>query len=338
MGGRLFPVQFVAGLSIRLANRSIFGYLGISQLSRLKRWSNTDGSATVADSFVTYGSNNRQRSHGRQGPIRNRGEEDSLDSPSDRNENSWLVLDLDSGGTPPGVLVVRELKWPRVVGACFGFLIGIPAAVLATVILVKYGDLASALIFSVFAVLPLSGAMWLWHELLSATYYYVALDDQHFYRRRGARQLLILRLDEVKSFDVRGAAVFVDRRNGQRPILVMKNAYAPENVHALAHRMSAWCAAPREDRGRVDRIVNLQEAQRIRTFGNRQLIVAVRFLGVYSVLIVLSVYLGVFKAPRPVVALWFIFIVVGFLILLAGIVRRVAARRKERGARSTGPS
>jgi hypothetical protein len=261
-----------------------------------------------------------------------------LESPKDpgaeNNEIRWLIAELDFGSSPLGVLVVREARWQRAIGAALGFLVGIPASCAATVVAVRFGDIGSALLISVFAVLPLGGAVWFLNELLCASCYYVALDDQHFYRRRGPRRLLVLRLDELDRFDARLATLFVYHQPSHKRITVMKNAYAPEDVTALARRMNAWCEAPRGERVRRTTAVNLAEAQLVRARGNRQIAWALRTLCLYPPLIVLSVQLRLFRAGPLAISLWCLLTVGGLLSLLAGIVRRVTATSKERFARS----
>lgn len=151
-----------------------------------------------------------------------------------------LIAELDFGCSPEGVLVIREARWQRVIGVAMGLLCGIPASWAATVIAVRYGDLGSALIFSVFAVVALGGSIWLLHELSNASCYYVALENKHFYRRRGPRRLETFDLKSLGEFGVHHGALDVETLNSNKRITIMKGAYAPANIDTLARRMNLW--------------------------------------------------------------------------------------------------
>jgi hypothetical protein len=257
----------------------------------------------------------------------------ALNWSDETKEVSCLVAELDCGLSPAGVLVVREAKWQRAIGVVLGFLVGIPASFAVTVIAWRFGDIASALLFSVFAVVPLCGGVWLLNELLSATYFYVALDANHFVRRRGPSQLIVLPLDELDVFDVRVGTLVTYHQPSHKQIRVMKNAYAPEDINAIGRRMNAWCKAPPQERVRHTSELDLQEAHKLRTRGNQQIAWALRALCLVPFLLVLSAQSRTFNAGPLAILLWSIFAIGAFLTLVAGIVRRITAKSKEKVAR-----
>lgn len=239
-----------------------------------------------------------------------------------------LIAELDFGCLPEGVLVIREARWQRVVGVAMGFLVGIPASWAATVIAVEFGDLGSALVFSVFAVVALGGSIWLLHELSNASCYYAALDNKHFYRRRGPRRLEKLDLKDLGEFGVHRGALDVEKLSSKKRITVMKNAYAPANVNTLARRMNVWrCAEAHERESSIARL-NFIEAGSARTSANRQITRGLGLLGLYPILLVLTVQLRLFQTPAVTVLLWSLYTCAGFFILIGGLVRRVSAKLK----------
>jgi hypothetical protein len=251
----------------------------------------------------------------------------------DDKEISCLVAELDCGLSPPDVLVVREAKWQRAMGAVLGFLIGIPATFAAAAVAWRYGDIGSALLFSVFAVVPLCAGVRLLNELLCATYYYIALDAQHFYRRRGPSQLLVLRLVDLNAFDVPVGTLCTYHKSGNKRINVIKKAYAPEDINVIARRLNAWREAPAEERVRHIKAVDLLESQRLRTSANRQIARALRTLCIYPFLLVLSVQLRLSNAGILAIILWSVFAISAFWSLFAGIISRISATSQETLAR-----
>lgn len=239
-----------------------------------------------------------------------------------------LIAELDFGGSPEGVLVIREARWQRVVGVAMGLLVGIPASWAATVIAVRYGDFGSALIFSVFAVVALGGSIWLLHELSNASCYYAALDNQHFYRRRGPRRLETLDLKSLGEFGVHHGALAVEKLNSNNRITIMKGAYAPANVNSLAHRMNLWRCTEAHERESIISSLDFIEAELTRTSANRQITRGLGLLGLYPILLVLTVQLRLINAPAVTILLWCLYSCTGFFILVGGVIRRVNAKLK----------
>src|SRR5678815_2337372 len=117
------------------------------------------------------------------------------------DETQWLVADLDLGHSPKGVLVVREARWQRIVGIACGLFVGIPTAWLATAI--GLHDIALATMFAIASGISLGGAVWFLCELLSANFYYFALDSHRIYRRRGPGRLVSLPLSDLGELSIR---------------------------------------------------------------------------------------------------------------------------------------
>ena len=239
-----------------------------------------------------------------------------------------LIAELDFGCSPEGVLVIREARWQRVIGVAMGFLVGIPASWAATVIALRFGDFGSALIFSIFAVVVLGGSIWLLHELSNASCYYAALDNKHFYRRRGPRRLETLDLKDLGEFGVHHAALDIENLISKKRITIMKNAYAPANVNTLARRMNLWRRTQAHERESSIASLSFIEADLARASANRQITRGLSLLGLYPILLVLTVKLRLFDAPAVTILLWGLYTCAGFLILIGGLVRRVSAKLK----------
>lgn len=243
-------------------------------------------------------------------------------------ESRWIVAELDFGHSPDGMLVVRETRWTRGIGVVCGLLFGIPVSWAAVVIFIHFNDIGSALFFSAFAGLALGGALWLIYELLNAKCFYWAIDNKRFYRRWGPRRLVSYPLDELGEFYTKKGALYVGRKSTTIPVLVMKNAYAPENTAILARRVNVWRSTPQTERKVTLSNLNLMEAGEARTAANKQIAKGLGLLGLYPLLIVLSLKFQFPRAPGFSIVLSVVYTMFGLLTLFGGIVRRVGATLK----------
>ncbi|MGI8977893.1 MAG: hypothetical protein ACR2FY_01565 [Pirellulaceae bacterium] len=242
------------------------------------------------------------------------------------DETRWLVAELDFGHSPKGMLVVREARWQRIVGIVCGLFVGIPTAWVAVVAGIHFGDLASALIISVFSGVALGGAVWLLYELLNASCYYFAIDDKRFYRRRGPRRLVSFPLSELGEFHARMGSLRVCNQSTQQQIQVMKNAYAPEDIALLARRVNTWRSVPQAERKATLFYLNLLETTESLVAANKQIAWSLSVLCFYPFLIVLSMKFQFFRAPALATVLWVLYTMAALVGLLGGIVRRVRAK------------
>jgi hypothetical protein len=244
------------------------------------------------------------------------------------DESRWLIAELDFGHSPDGMLVVREARWQRIVGMICGLFVGIPTAWAAIVIGIRFGDVGSALIVSVFSGIALGGAVWLLYELLNANCYYFAIDDKRFYRRRGPHGLISFPLSELGDFLARIGTLYACHKSTQKQIPVMKNAYAPEDIALLARRVNIWRSTPQAQRGATLTHLNLLEAARARFVANKQIAWSLSVLCFYPILIVLSLKFQFFRAPTLATVLWVLYTLAAMVGLFGGIVRRFRATPK----------
>lgn len=243
---------------------------------------------------------------------------------------SFLIALLDFGESPEGVLVVREARWQRLVGAIAGFAFGIPLSWLAVYLLVQVNAPMEALILSAVATFGLLGGVWLFYQVLCANYYYAALDHEHLYLRRGPRWLEEYRLSELVDFTVVWGTLVTRQRSSSRRLQIIKNAYAKENVFTIARRMNSWRQAPPEQRTALIQRLEVVELQELRLFAHRQITRGMCWLSVYPLLLILTLHFKFFQALAISLVAWVVYSCGAVLMIAAGIVRWFAARRRKR--------
>lgn len=244
---------------------------------------------------------------------------DSDSCPGD--EFNWTVAELDYGNLPPGMLVIREVVWSRVVGVVVGLLVGVPVSWGAWIIAVRYHDVPTGLFFAGFAALPLGGSIWLVGQLLNRHCYYVAMDGQRYYRRWGPRQMHSFPLQELGSFVERRGTLVVEHVPTRRRLVVIKNAYSPERLPTLASRCNAWRTVPHELREPLMGHLNVVETRDARIAANRQIVSALKLVCLYPLLIVVAVRFHVFGPTA--IAFWAFLTLASAGYLIRGIVKRL---------------
>ncbi len=241
------------------------------------------------------------------------------------NEIDALVSELDFGDSPGDMLVIREVIGARIAGIVIGLSVGVPVSWAAWTVAVNYNDVPSGILFAAFAIVPLAGSVWLFGQLLNSNCYYVALDDQRFYRRWGPRKLVNLPLQELGEFTEKDGEVLVEHLPTNKSLVVIKNSYAPERVTTLASRLNAWRAAPRKRRSALMGRLHVFEARDARTAANRQILIALSLVCLFPLQIVVSVKFGVFGGVT--IFLWGIYTLAAFFSLVGGIVKRLTVPR-----------
>ncbi len=249
---------------------------------------------------------------------------------TENHNTSFLIALLDLGENPEGVLVVREARWQRMVGAMAGFSFGIPLSWLAAYLLVQFNAPMEALTLSAVATFGLLGGVWLFYQVLCANYYYAALDRERLYLRRGPRWLEEYRLSELGDFTVVLGTVMTRQRSSSRRLQIIKNAYAKENVFTIARRMNSWRQAPPEHFTALIQRLEVVELQELRLFAHRQITRGMCWLCVYPLLLILTLHFKFFQAPAISLIVWVVYSCGALLMIAAGIVRWLAARRRKR--------
>jgi hypothetical protein len=181
--------------------------------------------------------------------------------------------------------------------------------------------------FAIASGISLGGAVWFLCELLSANFYYFALDSHRIYRRRGPGRLVSLPLSDLGELSIRLGTLYVHQRSTKRQIPLIKNAYSPEDVGELARRINLWRSSPPAERATNLFHLNILETTEVLLFGNRQIAWSLSILCFYPFLILLSLRFHLLSVPF-VVFLWAPCTMVVLLGLLGGIVRRFRAKAK----------
>lgn len=246
------------------------------------------------------------------------------------NHGNYLIARLDFGESPDGVLVVREARWQRVFGALAGLAFGIPLSWLAAYLMVQVNAPVEALMLAAVATLGLLGGVWLFYQVLCADYYYAALDSEYLYLRRGPRRLEQYRLSELSDFSVAWGTVVTQHTRTRRRLQIIKNAYAKDNVFTLARRLNSWRQAPPETRAALVQRLETIELQELRLFAHRQLTRGLCWLGVYPLLLILSLHFKFFQAPAISLLVWLVYSCGAILMIAAGVVRWFAFLKRKR--------
>lgn len=221
--------------------------------------------------------------------------------------------------------MIREIIWTRLIGVFFGLLVGVPVSWAAWKIAVDFNDVRGGLVFASFAAVPLAGSLWLLAQVLNRTSYYVAMDEERYYRRWGPRRLDTHRLEELGRFIERRGAVFVEHIPTMRKLLVIKSAYSPETVTTLAARFNAWRAAPPELRKPLMGHVNFVEAREARRAANQRIVGALRIICLLPLLIVMSQRFGNLRGA--IIVFTSILIIGAAISLVIGVVNRLMVPR-----------